>query len=99
MAQQTAAPAIVNPWSSTSTVPFFRVGNYAPVFNELTTFDLPVGRAIPRELNGWYLRNGPSPRHATVHWFRGDGMIHGVRLENGRAAWYRNRWVRTESFQ
>jgi carotenoid cleavage dioxygenase-like enzyme len=25
-------------------------------------------------------------------------MIHGVRLENGRAAWYRNRWVRTESF-
>ena len=25
-------------------------------------------------------------------------MIHGVRLENGRADWYRNRWVRTESF-
>ena len=23
----------------------------------------------------------------------------GVRLENGRAAWYRNRWVRTESFE
>ena len=26
-------------------------------------------------------------------------MIHGVRLEGGRAAWYRNRWVRTESFE
>ena len=25
-------------------------------------------------------------------------MVHGVRLENGRAAWYRNRWVRTDSF-
>ncbi len=25
-------------------------------------------------------------------------MIHGVRIEGGRAAWYRNRWVRTESF-
>jgi carotenoid cleavage dioxygenase len=25
-------------------------------------------------------------------------MVHGIRLENGRAAWYRNRWVRTESF-
>ncbi len=54
--------------------------------------------AIPAELNGWYLRNGPNPRQATAHWFTGDGMIHGVRLENGRAAWYRNRWVRTESF-
>jgi carotenoid cleavage dioxygenase len=26
-------------------------------------------------------------------------MVHGVRLENGRAAWYRNRWVRTDSFE
>jgi carotenoid cleavage dioxygenase-like enzyme len=99
MSQQAAEPAIVNAWSTKSTVPFFRVGNYAPVFDELTNFDLPVEGAIPRELNGWYLRNGPNPRHATPHWFTGDGMIHGVRLENGRAAWYRNRWVRTESFE
>src|SRR6185312_10792811 len=55
-------------------------------------------RAIPAELDGWYLRNGPNPREATDHWFTGDGMVHGVRLENGRAAWYRNRWVRTDSF-
>jgi carotenoid cleavage dioxygenase-like enzyme len=93
-----AEPAIVNAWSTKSTVPFFRVGNYAPVLDELTTFDLPVDGAIPRELNGWYLRNGRNPRHDTPHWFAGDGMIHGVRLENGRATWYRNRWVRTESF-
>ena len=26
-------------------------------------------------------------------------MIHGVRIEGGRAAWYRNRWVRTDSFK
>jgi carotenoid cleavage dioxygenase-like enzyme len=78
--------------------PFFRTGNYAPVTDELTAFDLPVDGAIPPELNGWYLRNGPNPRQATGHWFTGDGMVHGVRLENGRAAWYRNRWVRTESF-
>ena len=25
-------------------------------------------------------------------------MIHGVRIEGGRAKWYRNRWVRTDSF-
>jgi carotenoid cleavage dioxygenase-like enzyme len=80
-------------------VPFFRRGDYAPVADELTAFDLPVEGTIPAQLNGWYLRNGPNPRQATAHWFTGDGMIHGVRLENGRAAWYRNRWVRTESFE
>jgi carotenoid cleavage dioxygenase-like enzyme len=80
-------------------VPFFRAGNYAPVADELTAFDLPVEGTVPPELNGWYLRNGPNPRGTTNHWFTGDGMIHGVRLENGRAAWYRNRWVRTECFQ
>ncbi len=79
-------------------IPFF-TGNYAPVADELTAFDLPAQGSIPPELNGWYLRNGPNPREATGHWFTGDGMVHGVRLENGRAAWYRNRWVRTESFE
>ncbi len=78
---------------------FFQRGNYAPVVDELTEFDLSVEGAIPAELNGWYLRNGPNPRQATAHWFTGDGMIHGVRLESGRAAWYRNRWVRTDSFK
>ncbi|MDX1889772.1 carotenoid oxygenase family protein [Mycolicibacterium sp. 050158] len=77
---------------------FYQRGNYAPVEAELTEFDLPVEGAIPPELDGWYLRNGPNPRQATGHWFTGDGMIHGVRVENGRAAWYRNRWVRTDSF-
>jgi carotenoid cleavage dioxygenase len=85
--------------ASDTVVPFFRTGNYTPVTDELTAFDLPVHGAIPPELNGWYLRNGPNPRQATGHWFTGDGMIHGVRLEDGRAAWYRNRWVRTESFE
>ncbi|MEO6793896.1 MAG: carotenoid oxygenase family protein [Mycobacterium sp.] len=79
--------------------PIFRTGNYAPVPDELTAFDLPVEGAIPAALSGWYLRNGPNPREAGGHWCTGDGMVHGVRLENGRAAWYRNRWVRTESFE
>jgi carotenoid cleavage dioxygenase-like enzyme len=78
--------------------PVFRTGNYAPVHDELTAFDLPVEGRIPAELNGWYLRNGPNPRAGEGHWCVGDGMVHGIRLENGRAAWYRNRWVRTESF-
>jgi carotenoid cleavage dioxygenase-like enzyme len=79
--------------------PVFRTGNYAPVHDELTEFDLPVEGRIPAELNGWYLRNGPNPRTGEGHWCVGDGMVHGIRLETGRAAWYRNRWVRTESFE
>ncbi|MDN3351530.1 carotenoid oxygenase family protein [Actinomadura sp. DC4] len=74
-------------------------GNYAPVTEELTAHDLPVTGRIPGELTGWYLRNGPNPHDAASgHWFFGDGMIHGVRLDGGRATSYRNRWVRTKTF-
>jgi carotenoid cleavage dioxygenase-like enzyme len=77
--------------------PAHLAGNYAPVTDELTAYDLPVTGAIPPELTGWYLRNGPNPHEAnTGHWFLGDGMVHGVRLESGRAKAYRNRWVRTK---
>jgi carotenoid cleavage dioxygenase-like enzyme len=79
-------------------LPFHLRGNYAPVEREVTAYDLPVEGAIPPELCGLYLRNGPNPRTPTPHWFVGDGMIHGARLEAGRAAWFRNRWVRTRTF-
>jgi carotenoid cleavage dioxygenase-like enzyme len=93
--QLVAAPTV----DADTVFPVFRTGNYAPVHDELTEFDLPVEGSIPAELNGWYLRNGPNSRAGEGHWCVGDGMVHGVRLENGRAAWYRNRWVRTESFE
>ncbi|MFI9272814.1 carotenoid oxygenase family protein [Kitasatospora sp. NPDC052896] len=83
----------------TTTLPYFLAGNYAPVAEELTSHELPVTGAIPPELAGWYLRNGPNPHDAASgHWFFGDGMIHGVRLDRGRAVSYRNRWVRTSTF-
>jgi carotenoid cleavage dioxygenase len=79
--------------------PFWEKGNLAPVFEEVTAFDLPVEGAIPPELNGLYARNGANPREGHAgHWFIGDGMIHGVSLNNGKAEWYRNRWVRTPRF-
>ncbi|MGI9616201.1 MAG: carotenoid oxygenase family protein [Acidimicrobiales bacterium] len=72
-------------------------GNYGPVAEEVTAFDLPVIGELPAELSGRYLRNGPNPAQdvdpATHHWFIGDGMVHGVRLNEGRAEWYRNRYV------
>ncbi len=82
-------------------LPFYLKDNFAPVTQEATAFDLPVKGAIPPALRGLYLRNGPNPRGGVDpgHWFMGDGMIHGVRLEDGAARWYRNRWVRTKSFE
>jgi carotenoid cleavage dioxygenase len=75
------------------------VGNFAPVPDEITTtHELDVTGSIPPELTGWYLRNGPNPHEAASgHWFTGDGMVHGVRLDGGRASSYRNRWVQTST--
>jgi carotenoid cleavage dioxygenase len=79
----------------------YLTGNFAPVTTEVTATDLPVVGRIPDSLNGRYLRNGPNPvtppDPAAYHWFIGDGMVHGIRLENGAARWYRNRWVRSRA--
>jgi len=71
-----------------------------PVSAEIDAFDLPVEGALPPELCGDYIRNGPNPRPGAKpgHLFMGDGMLHGIRIENGRARAYRNRWVRTREF-
>ena len=80
--------------------PWFLRGNYAPVSNEVTDTNLRVTGSIPKSLNGMYLRNGSNPKKGeTEHWFFGDGMIHGVRLEGGQAKWYRNRYVRTPKYE
>ncbi|MEO3826505.1 carotenoid oxygenase family protein [Actinomadura sp. B10D3] len=75
-------------------------GQLAPVPDEITARDLRVTGTLPAALTGRYFRNGPNPRpgEPTRHWFSGHGMIHGVRLKDGRAEWYRNRWVKTEMF-
>lgn len=83
---------------STAGTDFFRRGNFAPVDRETDATDLPVTGEIPRDLTGRYLRNGPNPRRPQDHWFIGDGMVHGVRIADGQARGYRNRFVRTESF-
>lgn len=73
-------------------------GALAPISQEYTLTDLEVVGAIPQYLDGRYLRNGPNPigdiDPDLYHWFLGDGMVHGLRLRDGRAEWYRNRWVR-----
>jgi len=78
----------------------YLTGIHAPMTEELTIEDLPVTGAIPAALDGRYLRIGPNPiaaNPAAHHWFVGDGMVHGLRIEDGQARWYRNRWIRSTS--
>jgi carotenoid cleavage dioxygenase-like enzyme len=80
--------------------PWHLSGNYAPVPDEITETNLQVTGTIPRELRGLYVRNTPNPKNGTSpHWFFGDGMLHGVRIEEGQALWYRNRWVKTKKLE
>ncbi|WP_155361255.1 carotenoid oxygenase family protein [Acrocarpospora macrocephala] len=79
----------------------YLLGVYAPVQEEITAADLKVIGEIPADLNGVYLRNGPNarfPMRGRYHWFDGDGMVHAMHFEDGRAR-YRNRYVRTKAYQ
>ena len=76
-------------------------GLYEPVAAETTALDLTVIGEIPKDLHGSFVRNGPNPHAAPEgmhHWFDGDGMIHAVYFENGRAE-YRNRYVGTDDYR
>src|SRR3546814_396375 len=74
-------------------------GLYAPLPEEVTSYELDVVGELPPELEGRYLRNGPNPvgpvDPASYHWFTGDAMVHGLRLRDGGADWYRARYVRS----
>lgn len=76
--------------------PWFLRGNWCPMQAEREETNLQVQGNIPTELSGVYLRTGPNPKSGQgAHWFLGDGMVHGIRLENGKANWYRNRFLQT----
>lgn len=75
--------------------------NFAPVMVECDAPDLIVRGELPANLTGTLYRNGPNPMFPPLgnhhHWFLGEGMIHAINLEDGKAS-YRNRWVRTEQY-
>lgn len=76
--------------------PYWEQGNFRAVTTEETVTDLTVTGSIPPELSGLFVRNGSNPPGGeAAHWFLGDGMIHGVSIANGKARWYRNRYVQT----
>ncbi len=96
-----AAPgASVQPLQVDPNTPWWLQNNFEPVSDELSVSDLSWRGRIPEGLNGLYVRNGSNPRNAdSPHWFFGDGMLHGVRFENGRPVWYGNRYVKTPLYE
>lgn len=80
----------------------FLSGIHAPVAEERTISDLAVTGTIPAALAGRYVRIGPNPFRPDprgYHWFVGDGMVHGVCLKDGKAQWYRNRYIRSRKLE
>src|SRR5689334_732628 len=80
----------------------FMTGIHTPIDGEKTLSDLEVTGTIPAELDGRYVRIGPNPQYAEAkghHWFTGDGMVHGIKLQGGRAEWYRNRYIRSNTLE
>jgi len=79
----------------------YLTGIHKPMTEELTLAQLQVDGEIPAQLDGRYLRIGPNPvttaDEASYHWFVGDGMAHGIRITDGKAEWYRNRWIRSNA--
>ena len=74
-------------------------GNWAPVEKELSEYNLEVKGEIPKDLSGLFVRNGMNPVSGySDHWFFGNGMLHGVYLEDGKAS-YKNRYVRTPYYE
>jgi carotenoid cleavage dioxygenase len=75
-------------------LPFHLANAFAPVSEERTELELEVSGSIPADLAGTYVRNGPNPKGGrSPAWFAGEGMLHAVHFEGGRARWYKNRWV------
>lgn len=74
-------------------------GALAPVADEVDLVDLAVEGELPAALNGVLVRNGPNPRsgrfdgEGVLSWWTGAAMIHGIAFADGKACWYRNRWI------
>ncbi|HEY6533822.1 MAG TPA: carotenoid oxygenase family protein [Acidimicrobiales bacterium] len=84
-----------------TTIPYLQ-GRFEPVHREIDTTDVTIDGEVPADLAGTYLRNGPNAKYAPLGSYlypmEGDGMVHSVQL-GPDGVHYRNRWVRTQSFE
>jgi carotenoid cleavage dioxygenase-like enzyme len=81
-----------------ASIPALR-GVYAPMADERDLTDLPVVGELPPDLRGAYLRNGPNPLYPPLGSYTypldGDGMVHGIWIDDDGTVRYRNRFVWT----
>lgn len=76
-------------------------GYWTPNYDEYDANDMEVIGEIPTDIDGIYVRNTENPVHDAIgkyHPFDGDGMLHMMRISNGKAE-YKNRFVRTRAFE
>ncbi|WP_373088737.1 carotenoid oxygenase family protein, partial [Sneathiella sp.] len=80
----------------------YLTGAWTPLMEEVDAIDLEVIEGvIPDDIDGLYLRNTENQVHQPLgrhHPFDGDGMIHQISFQDGKAS-YRNRFVRTRCFE
>lgn len=92
-----------NPDQSWPTNNNFLHGPFAPWTAESSAYDLEIIGEIPKDLAGALFRTSANPRFQPrsferYHWFEGDGMVAGIYLRDGKAA-FRTSWVKTDSFK
>jgi 8'-apo-carotenoid 13,14-cleaving dioxygenase len=71
-----------------------------PVPDETTITNLRVTGTLPAALSGHYMRIGSNRINGKCGgegWTGGEGMVHAVSLDAGRAISYRNRWIATDA--
>ncbi|KAG6541902.1 hypothetical protein Mapa_016730 [Marchantia paleacea] len=75
---------------------------FAPIPDETPVYrDLEVTGELPACMDGVYIRTGPNPQlipSGGYCFFDGDGMLHSVRIRDGKAS-YCARFVRTSRFE
>ena len=91
-------PAARNGRSGEARIPS-STGIHTPMTEELTIEDLPVTGTIPAALDGRYLRIGPNPigrrSRQAITGSSATAWSTACALEDGKALWYRNRWIRS----
>ncbi|KAG9139982.1 hypothetical protein Leryth_010508 [Lithospermum erythrorhizon] len=75
--------------------------NFSPVLDELPPTECEILEgSLPSALDGAYIRNGPNPQFlpkGPYHLFDGDGMLHCIKIHQGRATLC-SRYVRTYKY-
>jgi len=85
---------------STKDHPYMQ-GAWETFYDEFNVINLQSIGEIPKDIEGIYIRNTENQVHEPIgrfHPFDGDGMLHSIVFENGKAD-YRNRFIQTEGFQ